>query len=273
MKLTRILFALLLLCMHSCYKETTTESIGAFGFGAERSHFNYREVAFKTTTYVPLQSVVWDFGDGTASMEKNPVHHFPSVGQYTVRCIAQDENNKPFTAYQTINISDAHVERYFVDTLIYEGRNETSSNSPATWSTIASSNNVLEELENARLKVTYDSESRDWKIQHWLRSPTIPFTTNDFNIVIHDVEESSAFPLPQVGVYQENTSDILIYQYGMGVYGPDYLDSEGDIKSSVHITRSDSILELNFISKLFAENHGYRIFRGSAIIRSLKWYY
>jgi len=43
-----------------------------------------RVVAFKDESYGDITSWTWDFGDGTTSTERNPVHHYNEPGYYNV---------------------------------------------------------------------------------------------------------------------------------------------------------------------------------------------
>lgn len=43
-----------------------------------------RVVAFKDLTYGRVTSWKWDFGDGAASTEQNPVHTYAKAGEYVV---------------------------------------------------------------------------------------------------------------------------------------------------------------------------------------------
>ena len=42
------------------------------------------EVQFYVKVNPPARAVFWDFGDGAASIEANPRHHYAKAGEHTV---------------------------------------------------------------------------------------------------------------------------------------------------------------------------------------------
>ena len=66
---------------------------------------NFKENSFYNNSYDSIESYVWDFGDGTSSVEKEPVHVFNDVGKYLVRyyfitnkgCVSSDYYSQVMT--------------------------------------------------------------------------------------------------------------------------------------------------------------------------------
>lgn len=58
-----------------------------------------------------LVSWKWDFGDGSVSINQNPLHTFPTYGAYKVRLIVENTRGCVDTIVKTVNIS----YRHFVD--------------------------------------------------------------------------------------------------------------------------------------------------------------
>lgn len=99
-------------------------------------------VNFTDTSTKSPTSWYWDFGDGTSSIEKNPVHIYNKVGKYTVSLIASNAggSSKPVkkTNYITVIAPVKPVAGYTVS--IRSGSlplsvsfTDTSTNSPTFW--------------------------------------------------------------------------------------------------------------------------------------------
>jgi PKD repeat protein len=67
---------------------------------------NATEVTF-TNLSANATSYSWDFGDGSMSTEKDPVHNYPGDGDYVVTLIASDANGASAMATKTVTISTA----------------------------------------------------------------------------------------------------------------------------------------------------------------------
>jgi gliding motility-associated-like protein len=64
-------------------------------FDYEQDSCRQMPVTFVNSSYSeagPLQSVNWDFGDGSTSFLLDPVHLFPGPGQYEVKLVVEDQN-------------------------------------------------------------------------------------------------------------------------------------------------------------------------------------
>jgi PKD repeat protein len=53
-----------------------------------------------------VESHYWDFGDGTISLQENPVHTFLSAGTYSVKLTVRDNEGASATSYRTIFVTD-----------------------------------------------------------------------------------------------------------------------------------------------------------------------
>lgn len=53
----------------------------------------------------------WDFGDGSASTERNPTHTFPTMGAYTVTLTVTDDKGDSGTAWKKFMVPYSPVER------------------------------------------------------------------------------------------------------------------------------------------------------------------
>jgi len=64
---------------------------------------------FSSTTILKTPvSFDWDFGDGTTSTDKNPIHTYSTVGTYTVNLTVSNENGKD-SKTATIKVSEKAV--------------------------------------------------------------------------------------------------------------------------------------------------------------------
>lgn len=62
-------------------------------------------IQFTNTTNPPAQAYFWEFGDGQYSWDENPVHHYPSAGNYTVTFWATDNFGVCWSFIQrTVNV-------------------------------------------------------------------------------------------------------------------------------------------------------------------------
>lgn len=59
----------------------------------------------------------WDFGDGTTSTQKDPVHTYPNTGKYTIRLVSIDSGscNISDTAYQEIELLEGPLPSFEYD--------------------------------------------------------------------------------------------------------------------------------------------------------------
>jgi PKD repeat protein len=91
--------------MSSCKKdeEPLPDPIASFQY--EISTTNYLQVSF-TNFSLDAATFSWDFGDGSTSVEENPVHTFPSEGTYTVVLTAFNGDGVGKTFSQDITITD-----------------------------------------------------------------------------------------------------------------------------------------------------------------------
>ena len=78
----------------------------AFQFAAHAATGPF-PVDFSNNATGDVQSVSWDFGDGSSSVAVNPSHSYNSTGTYTVKLTVTDSNNKTNTYQATVTISGA----------------------------------------------------------------------------------------------------------------------------------------------------------------------
>ncbi|SMD36036.1 Por secretion system C-terminal sorting domain-containing protein [Reichenbachiella faecimaris] len=120
-----------------------------------------RELHFQDSTFLfdnqsQTTSMIWDFGDGFTSTEKNPIHQYASTGEFNVELIVRtntgctDTVNKTITVYPTPEPS----QLLFNNEDVESNPLEVCSNVPAklsveegshsyAWSEVDDSNNVL----------------------------------------------------------------------------------------------------------------------------------
>jgi PKD repeat protein len=53
-----------------------------------------RLVAFKDESYGPINSWTWEFGDGTKSSERHPIHKYEKPGEYIVTLYIESSKGK-----------------------------------------------------------------------------------------------------------------------------------------------------------------------------------
>tara|TARA_B110000046_G_scaffold68674_1_gene76715 strand:+ start:3568 stop:6837 length:3270 start_codon:yes stop_codon:yes gene_type:complete len=70
---------------------------------------------YNTNTYTNLDTFWWDLGDGTISVDTNPVHLYDSAGAYNVALVATDINGCTDTAGKVIYIHDKPSAEIAVD--------------------------------------------------------------------------------------------------------------------------------------------------------------
>jgi len=64
-------------------------------------------VQFTDTTVQSVKNWAWDFGDGSASTDTNPVHTFATAGSYTVSLTATNNQGLAATKTQTITVTSS----------------------------------------------------------------------------------------------------------------------------------------------------------------------
>lgn len=108
-KLSWVLIALFALTVvSSCKKDDDDpkpEIIASFDF--EQDQTNQLQVTF-TNNSQNATSYEWDFGDGSSSTEKDPVHVYESYGQYTVKLTAKGDGN-PDVSTKTITLANSNA--------------------------------------------------------------------------------------------------------------------------------------------------------------------
>ncbi len=105
-----ILGVISLVMFNSCKKDDDDDNqpsdqkpIASFQF--EVSATNFLEVTF-TNFSKNATSYSWDFGDGESSTEKNPVHTYAEVGNYTVKLTAKNDAGESADYSQDVAITD-----------------------------------------------------------------------------------------------------------------------------------------------------------------------
>ena len=102
---TLLMLAVFSMVLISCEDEEELGPDPIASFQSEISATNYLEVSF-TNYSTNATSYSWSFGDGETSVEKDPVHTFAAVGEYTVTLTAtnDDEVSKEFS--ETFTLTD-----------------------------------------------------------------------------------------------------------------------------------------------------------------------
>jgi PKD repeat protein len=95
-----------------------------------------RQVSFTDTSAGSPTSWLWEFGDGTTSTQRNPVHTYPAAGPRTVRLTVDNANGPASSTSRTITVGVPPVASFTVrqpspDALALEV-SDTSTGSPDT---------------------------------------------------------------------------------------------------------------------------------------------
>ncbi len=79
--------------------------LGVYDLAAAYDHSNMGlQVTFTNKSSLKAQTYSWDFGDGTASTTKDPVHVFPANNIYTVTLTAYDANGCSRATTKQVNL-------------------------------------------------------------------------------------------------------------------------------------------------------------------------
>lgn len=92
--------------MSSCKKDEEPAPDPIASFQYEISATNYLQVAFTNFSSEYAVTFSWDFGDGGTSAERDPVHTYASVGNYTVVLTALNKDGVGKTFSEDITITD-----------------------------------------------------------------------------------------------------------------------------------------------------------------------
>jgi uncharacterized protein (TIGR02145 family) len=85
-----VLFSLTIFSLTSCIKpEEVSEPVACFEVSKENATIN-ESISF-TNCSQNAESYIWNFGDGTTSTEKDPVHAYAVTGLYTVSLLVENE--------------------------------------------------------------------------------------------------------------------------------------------------------------------------------------
>lgn len=79
--------------------------------GLEYTFDSCAKVLALSNKTIGTDSVYWDFGDGTNSLEKNPIHKFDSTGSFTVQLIANRNTDCSDTATVQITIPELDINK------------------------------------------------------------------------------------------------------------------------------------------------------------------
>lgn len=270
MKYKLVLLLICTLLLYGCYKVETSVQFYNFHFSADRSHFNYKEVYFTLPNKLENPTVHWDFGDGSTSSEPHPTHLFPGNGKYLVSCTVTGYEGFDYHTTDFVNISDYHTEKYYIDTLVYKMGSALDTAINPSWAIDAYSERSIENNPRHSLFVNFDPSQNVFKLGHMFTYYENPWLYTYFEISIFNVSQPTEYRLPPAGVYTENFSKITFNLDN----NPGYSSNEpGLSKSYVNISRSDSVMELDFQSKLYHASIQSQIFKGFARVRRINWYY
>ena len=90
MKTVRYLFFLFFLFISCGDEEIPTGPIANFGYTIDNLIVSFSDSS--TVGDAVINRCVWDFGDGSTSTEKNPIHTYSEDGTYLVTLKVYDEN-------------------------------------------------------------------------------------------------------------------------------------------------------------------------------------
>jgi PKD repeat protein len=78
-------------CKKDGFPVPPASTVPLFSFVIDNDEFAPANVTFTNESIVPepagIPTYIWNFGDGTSSTEKNPVHHFANAGVYSVKLV------------------------------------------------------------------------------------------------------------------------------------------------------------------------------------------
>ena len=105
-----------------CIRDTTLSSF--IGIGEVDADFDVGQavscqndsIRFMNTSVGGLNSVSWDFGDGTTSTETNPVHIYSEPGNYTVRMSASNPEGCGDDIEKTVRVVAGPTVDFAIDT-------------------------------------------------------------------------------------------------------------------------------------------------------------
>ncbi len=81
-------------------------------------------VRYFTNFSINATSCLWDFGDGTTSIEKNPAHTFPSQGMYSVKLKAwNDSTGCQYSLVKQVRVLNIKAAFFASDSLVCKGSN------------------------------------------------------------------------------------------------------------------------------------------------------
>jgi hypothetical protein len=93
-----------LICCISCKKSKPSASFGVL----VDKKYSPAEIYFKNESQ-NAEEYFWDFGDGTTSMDQNPVHFFKSEGEYKVVLKAKKNNFRSDEFSQTLQFKKGYT--------------------------------------------------------------------------------------------------------------------------------------------------------------------
>ncbi len=76
-----------------------------------------RIVAFKNNS-IGTDSMFWDFGDGTTSLERSPIHEYQTTGNYTIKLIANRNTECLDSMSSSIVLNDVDINQRVVPNVI-----------------------------------------------------------------------------------------------------------------------------------------------------------
>ncbi len=115
---------------------------------------NFGQASFTNTTTGNIDSVLWDFGDGTTSIQSNPIHTYATEGEFTVTLFITDNCGEVTSTSQSITIDLLAVDELKNTSIIYPN--------PTTGSLHITKPNKIEKIEvysiNGKSLLTYQLE-------------------------------------------------------------------------------------------------------------------
>lgn len=137
-----------------------------------------------------IASYFWQFGDGTTSVEQNPVHTYTSFGSFTVLCIVRD--NKGATASQTTPI-EVSVPTVPVPLRIESGSLTAYIDSAAqTWVADHSFGPGGGIVNRGEIEIANTTEDRLYQTERWgISSYAIVLANGTYDVNLHFAETYS----------------------------------------------------------------------------------
>ncbi len=149
------------------YEPTATQAFESVDFSASPRSGSYPlDVTFTNHSMGVINSVIWDFGDGTTSTELNPTHTYDTLGTYTVNL--------------TVTTPDGASTEIKVDYITIESTTTTTITVSTTTTTSEVTTTISDECP---IEEIYGEDSEEVAILRYFRDSVLSKTTEGKEII------------------------------------------------------------------------------------------